>query len=129
MKINGMMIEDVVTASGDISIKEAIHILYVKHIGSIVIIDKERKCKGIFTERDAIRVVASDIPLSTPLKEVMTTNLKTVEKGASFAEAKNIMKSHNIRHLPVTDKQGHLIGLLSLRIILDEVHDMQSVKT
>ena len=127
MKINGMMIEDVVTASGDISIKEAIHILYVKHIGSIVIIDKERKCKGIFTERDAIRVVASDIPLSTQLKEVMTTNLKTIEKGATFAEAKNVMKSHNIRHLPVTDKQGHLIGLLSLRTILDEVHDIQSV--
>jgi CBS domain-containing protein len=110
LKIDGMLIEDVVTASGDISIKEAIHTLYIKHIGSIVIIDKERKCKGIFTERDAIRVVASDIPLSTPLEEVMTTNL---------------MKSHNIRHLPVTDKQGHLIGLLSFRTVLDEVHDIR----
>jgi CBS domain-containing protein len=120
-----MLIEDVVTSSGDISIKEAIHTLYTKHIGSIVIIDKDRKCKGIFTERDAIRVVASDIPLNTPLKEVMTTNLKTIEKGATFAEAKNVMRSHNIRHLPVIDKQGHLIGLLSFRTILDEVHDIQ----
>ena len=125
MKIDSMLIEDVVTALGDISIKEAIHILYIKHIGSIVIIDKERKCKGIFTERDAIRVVGSDIPLSTPLKEVMTTNLRTIEKGATFAEAKNIMRSHNVRHLPVIDKQGHLIGLLSFRTILDEVHDIK----
>jgi len=123
-----MLIEDVVTTSGDISTKEAIHILYVRHIGSIVIIDKQRKCKGIFTERDAIRVVASDIPLSTPLKEVMTTNLQTVEEGVSFSEAKNIMRTHKIRHLPVTDKQGHLIGLLSLRTILDEVHDMHTGK-
>jgi len=119
-----MLIEDVVTASGDISIKEAISTLHHKHIGSIIIIDKDGKCEGIFTERDAIRVVSSEVPLSTPLKDVMTTNLKTVEEGSTFAEAKNIMKSHNIRHLPVTDKQGHLIGLLSVRTILDEVLDM-----
>jgi CBS domain-containing protein len=123
-----MLIEDVVTASGDISIKEAIHTLYQKHIGSIIIIDKDRKCVGIFTERDAIRVVAMEVPLGTPLKEAMTTNLKTVEEGTTFAQAKNIMRSHNIRHLPVTDKQGHLIGLLSLRTILDEVHNMRTAK-
>jgi CBS domain-containing protein len=123
-----MMIEDVVTVSGDISIKEAIHTLYHKHIGSIVVVDKEGKCEGIFTERDAIRVVAMEVPLSTPLKEVMTTNLRTVEEGATFAQAKNIMRAHSIRHLPVTDKQGHLIGLLSLRTVLNEVHDMHPVK-
>ncbi|MHA2027599.1 MAG: CBS domain-containing protein, partial [Candidatus Thorarchaeota archaeon] len=100
MKINSMMIEDVVTVSGDTSIKEAIQILYHKHIGSIVVIDKEGKCEGIFTERDAIRVVATEVTLSTPLKEVMTTNIRTVEEGATFAQAKNIMRSHSIRHLP-----------------------------
>jgi len=123
-----MMIEDVVTASGDTSIKEAIQTLYHKHIGSIVVIDKEGKCEGIFTERDAIRVVATEVTLSTPLKEVMTTNIRTVEEGATFAQAKNIMRSHSIRHLPVIDEQGHLIGLLSLRSILNEVHDMVPIK-
>ena len=122
------MIEDVVTVLGDISIKEAISTLYHKHIGSIVVIDKEEKCEGIFTERDAIRVVATEVPLSTPLKDVMTTNLRTVEEGTTFAQAKNIMRSYNIRHLPVTDKQGHLIGLLSLRTVLNEVHNMHPVK-
>ena len=123
-----MMIEDVVTASGDTSIKEAIQTLYHKHIGSIVVIDKEGKCEGIFTERDAIRVIATEVALSTPLKEVMTTNIRTVEEGATFAQAKNIMRSHSIRHLPVIDEQGHLIGLLSLRSILNEVHDMVPIK-
>ncbi len=123
-----MMIEDVVTVSGDTSIKEAIQTLYHKHIGSIVVIDKDGKCEGIFTERDAIRVVATEVTLSTPLKEVMTTNIRTVEEGATFAQAKNIMRSHSIRHLPVIDEQGHLIGLLSLRSILNEVHDMVPIK-
>ncbi len=128
MKIDSMLIEDVVTVSGDISVKKAIGILYHKHVGSIIIIDKDGKCEGIFTERDAIRVVASDVSLSKPLNEVMTTNLKTVEVGATFSEAKNIMISNNIRHLPVTDKQGKFIGLLSLRTILDEIHNMHTVK-
>ncbi|MHA2379884.1 MAG: CBS domain-containing protein [Candidatus Thorarchaeota archaeon] len=128
MKINSMLVEDVVTSLGDISVEEAISTLYHKHIGSIIVIDKDGKCEGIFTERDAIRIVATKVPLSTPLKRVMTTNLKTVEEGATFAEAKNIMRINNIRHLPVTDKHGHLIGLLSLRTIFDEIHNMQAVK-
>lgn len=128
MKIKGLIDEDVVTGLGDISLKEAICILHDRHIGSIIVIDKDEKCEGIFTERDAIRVVANDIPLSTPLKEAMTTNLKTIDESATFAMAKEIMRTHNIRHLPVVDKQGRLIGLLSLRKILDEVHDMHKIK-
>ncbi len=128
MKIQNLIDEDVVTTLGDISLKEAISILYKRHIGSIIIIDKDKKCKGIFTERDAIRVIANDISLNTPLVEVMTTNLKTVDEQATFSMAKEIMRDHNIRHLPVVDEQGRLIGLLSLRRILDEVHEMHKIK-
>ena len=123
-----MMVEDMVSASGDISIKEAIRTLHNRHIGSIIIIGQDGSCEGIFTERDAIRVVATDVPLSTPLREVMTTNLKTVKQGATFAEVKHIMRTHNIRHLPVVDEEGRIIGLLSLRRILDEVHDLHVLK-
>ncbi|MHA3963185.1 MAG: CBS domain-containing protein [Candidatus Thorarchaeota archaeon SMTZ1-45] len=127
MKVRHWIDEDVATSSGDISIKEAISILYKRHIGSIIIIDKDKKCKGIFTERDAIRVIADDIPLNTRLAEVMTTNLKTIDEHATFSMAKEIMRTHNIRHLPVVDEQGRLIGLLSLRKILDEVHEMHKI--
>ena len=128
MKITGLIDEDVITTLGDISVKEAIKILYQRHVGSIIIVDKDNKCRGIFTDRDAIRVIADDISLSKPLSEVMTTNLKTVDEHATFAMAKDIMRTHRIRHLPVVDEQGKLIGLLSLRRILDEVHDMHKTK-
>ncbi|MFQ5834159.1 MAG: CBS domain-containing protein [Candidatus Thorarchaeota archaeon] len=128
MRIQTWIDEDVTTASGDIPLKEAISLLHERHIGSIIVIDKDEKCEGIFTERDAIRVIASDVPLDTPLAEVMTTNLKTVDEHATFAMAKEIMRTHNIRHLPVVDEQGQLIGLLSLRRILDELHEMHKIK-
>ena len=128
MKITGMIDEDVITTLGDISVKEAIKTLYNRHVGSIIIIDEDNKCRGIFTDRDAIRVIANDIPLSKPLSEVMTTNLKTVDEHATYAMVKAIMRTHRIRHVPVVDEQGKLIGLLSLRRILDEVHDMHKSK-
>ena len=128
MKITGMVDEDVITTLGDISIKEAIKTLYNRHVGSIIIIDEDNKCRGIFTDRDAIRVIANDIPLSKPLSEVMTTNLKTIDEHATYAMVKEIMRTHRIRHLPVVDEQGKLVGLLSLRRIMDEVHDMHKSK-
>ena len=128
MKIQHWIDEDVVTSLGDITLKEAISILYKRHIGSIIILSKDEKCEGIFTERDAIRVVANDIPLDTPLVKVMTTNLKTVDEHATFSMVKDLMRTHNIRHLPVVDEQGRFIGLLSLRRILDEIHEMHKTK-
>ena len=128
MKIQHWIDEDTVTSLGDITLKEAISILYKRHIGSIIIVNKDGVCEGIFTERDAIRVVANDIPLDTPLVKVMTTNLKTVDEHATFSMVKDLMRTHNIRHLPVVDEQGRFIGLLSLRRILDEIHEMHKTK-
>jgi CBS domain-containing protein len=128
LKIQSWIDEDVTTVSGDISVKEAIRLLHQRHIDSVVVIDKEGKCKGIFTERDAIRVTANDIPMDTPLAKVMTTNLRTIDEHATFAMAKHTMRMHNIRHLPVVDENGRFIGLLNLSKILDEVHEMHKIK-
>jgi len=114
------MIERVVTAKSDTTVKSAIKTLDEKHIGSIVITDDEGKCKGIFTERDAIRVIAQDISLSTPLNKVMTKNPITIWDGASFAEAMALIVSHGIRHLPAVDEKKRLVGMLSIRNFLDE---------
>ena len=128
MKIQSWIDEDVTTASGDTTVKEAIRLLHQRHHDSIIIVDRDGKCKGIFTERDAIRIIANDIPLNTPLNQVMTTNLKTIDEHATFAMAKHVMRTHNIRHLPVVDEKGRFIGLLNLRKILDEVHEMHKIK-
>lgn len=75
MEVRDLMIKEVVTMEEDASIEEAFKILYERHVGSVVITDEEEKCKGMFTERDAIRTVATKIPLNTALREVMTKML------------------------------------------------------
>jgi len=129
LKVRDLMEENVVTTKEEITIEDAIKILFDKHIGSLVITDKKRKCKGIFTERDALRSVAKKVPLTTLLTKVMSTNVITIMEDASYAEAKKLMSLHNIRHLPVIDKKGCLVGIVTLRRILDELIGIPTFKS
>jgi len=121
LKVRDMMTREVVTLDGSVTGNDVFKTLYERHVGSVVITDEESKCTGIFTERDAIRVIAMGTPLSTTLREVMTKNVLTIWEGASFAEAKQLFTAHGIRHLPVVDEEKHLVGMLSVRSILDEL--------
>lgn len=129
MKVRDLKIENVITTKEETTIEDAIRILYKKHIGALVITDDKRKCKGIFTERDAFRSVVRKIPLDKHLRNVMSKNVVTIREDASFAEAKRLMSLHRIRHLPVVDKKGCLVGMLTLRRILDELVGMPAVKS
>jgi CBS domain-containing protein len=124
MLVRDLMIKDVVTAKKGISVKQCIDILFKMHIGSIVIIDVDRKIIGIFTERDIIRVIAQDIALNTQLEDVMTTNVVTVSIDSVFAEARELMRTYRIRRIPVVDSEGKLAGLISFRHIIDEFFEI-----
>jgi CBS domain-containing protein len=119
--VKHIMIEDVITSKPNITVKEAIKILHEKHVGSVIITDEAQRCVGIFTERDAIRIVASDISLDTLIDQVMTRNVATIGEEASLDEARRIIVSHGIRHLPVVNGKEELVGLLSVRRFLDEL--------
>jgi CBS domain-containing protein len=121
LKVRDIMCKKVITAKEDLSILEAVQLLNDRHVGSLVVIDDEEKCIGIFTERDAIRVIASKYSVDEPLSKIMSRHVVSVSLEASFDEARRLMLSHNIRHLPVTDQTGKLIGLFSLRAFFDEV--------
>jgi CBS domain-containing protein len=126
LKIRDIMCKKVVTMKEDSSILDAIILLSERHVGSVVIVNDEQKCIGMFTERDAIRIFAQKFPIDQPLSQVMSKHVVTVSLEASYNEAKRLMMSHNIRHLPVTDETGKLIGLFSLRAFLDEIHGIKT---
>jgi CBS-domain-containing membrane protein len=110
LKIRDIMCKTIVTAKEDTLILQAVQLLNDRHVGSIVVVDDEQKCVGIFTERDAIRIIAQKFSLDQPLSKVMSRHVVTVSFEASFDEAKRLMLSHNIRHLPVTDQTGKVVG-------------------
>ncbi len=118
MLVKHVMITDVVTSTKDATVQDCIELLFKRHIGSLIIVDNSQRCLGIFTERDAIRFVAQKMPLDTPIEKVMTRNILTVDENATFKEAQKIINDHGIRHLPVTNSDGKLVGLISVRAIL-----------
>ena len=66
-------------------------------------------------------LMANKFSTDEPLSKIMSRHVVTISHEASFDEAKRIMLSHDIRHLPVTDATGKLIGLFSLRAFFDEI--------
>jgi CBS domain-containing protein len=118
--VKHMMLTNVITASPSMTVKETIETLYEKHVGCVVSIDDDKKCIGIFTERDAIRLVAKNVQLGQPLDNVMTKNVVTIQEDSSINEARRVIRARRIRHLPVVNQKGRLVGLLSVRALLDQ---------
>jgi CBS domain-containing protein len=127
LMVRHVMLRNVVTTDPKTSIKAAIETLHKKHIGSLIITDSNQKCVGIFTERDVLRVVAQGVNFDTPIEEAMTSNVTTIGE-ASLEEARRLIVEHAVRHLPVVNSQGELVGLLSVRNLLDELFGLQSSK-
>ena len=126
LKVRDIMCKKVITSKEDISIQDAIRLLNDRHVGSIIVVDDEEKCVGVFTERDAIRVAATKFSTDQPLGKIMSRHVVTLPIEASFDDAKRLILSHNIRHLPVTDQTGKLMGLFSVRAFFDEIFGIQT---
>ncbi|MDP2928043.1 MAG: KpsF/GutQ family sugar-phosphate isomerase [Candidatus Omnitrophota bacterium] len=87
--------------------------------GSAIVVDKGGKLKGIFTDGDLRRHLASDKNLlGRPIKEVMTKNPTVVNKDMLAAEAMRILQAKKIDEVPVVDKFMHPVGLLDVQDLL-----------
>jgi CBS domain-containing protein len=106
-----------VTAKPDEKVIDAVEKMAKYKVGSVVIIDNG-KVLGIITERDIINLVASKKDLNEKLELYMTKNPITIYFDENLEKAIQIMKEKNIRHLPVVNKEGKLIGMISSRDII-----------
>lgn len=90
-------------------------------VGTLAIVDDERRPVGIVTDRDImIRVIAADRdPAYTTIGEVMTRDVKSVAESVSVETALRLMERHAVRRLIVVDDDGMLAGILSMDDILE----------
>ena len=94
LKIRDIMCKKVITAKEDTLIQDAVMLLNERHVGSIIIVNDEQKCTGVFTERDAIRIFAQKVSPDQPLSKVMSSHVVTISLDSSYDEAKSLMLSH-----------------------------------
>jgi len=119
LRVSDVMVREVVTAGKNTPIKEAANSMYEKRVGSVVVVDEAGKPVGIVTERDLVYVCAKGLSADTPIWMVMTENPITIGEDALLLDAVEKMRSLNVRHLPVVDKEGKLVGIISVRDVLD----------
>lgn len=83
-------------------------------IGSLVVL-REGRLAGIVTERDLLtRVVAMQRdPATTRVEEVMTRDVLTCTPDTPMGEARQLMREHRVRHLPVYDGD-RIVGMVSI---------------
>ena len=105
--------------SADASVRDAVSTIKEAKMGACVVLENNQLV-GIFSERDLmLRVVAAGLdPDQTPVSEVMTTKLEILNTRADSSEALELLVSRQIRHLPIVEEDGSLVGLLSVQRLL-----------
>jgi CBS domain-containing protein len=99
---------------------DAIRTMLTRHVGAVGVVDGEGRVAGIFTERDVLRKLALKTldPEATPVRDLMTTPVEMATLSTGPGEALLVMVERHFRHLPVVDNNGKLLGMLSIRNLL-----------
>lgn len=104
------------------SIREAMAVLRDSCRGCLLIC-RDNRVAGIFTERDALRLMASEADFDQTIESVMQTSVVTVEYDESVHEAIARMLKGGYRRLPVLNDTGEPIGVLTVKTILHYLVD------
>jgi IMP dehydrogenase len=109
------MILDPITLNEKALIGDALKLMAENKIGGIPVISKDRKLRGIVTNRD----LRFEKELNKKIADVMTTkNLVTANEDVDLKKAENILQKHKIEKLPVIDKNDFLVGLITFKDII-----------
>ena len=97
------------------SLYEAVKLMKASKVNSLVVRDSNRLL-GIVTDGDFVRhIILSKLdPEKVPVKQIMSTNLVTIEPEDDITDAMQLLAEENLRHLPVV-KDGKLKGLLTVK--------------
>jgi CBS domain-containing protein len=106
---------NVVSALSNTSIEEIITLLAKNRIGAVVIVDEIHNVLGIISERDIVRILATQgsAAMSEPVGEHMTRPVVTCSEHHSIDWLMEQMTSRRFRHMPVTEKD-RLAGIVSI---------------
>ena len=128
----GQNIRDVMTANPSTvepnsTVVEAARVMKQTDAG-VVPVTENGRLAGMVTDRDiAIRVVAEGKdPQSTPVREVASKNLVTVDPQQDLDEALRLMAQHKVRRLAVVEEDGRLVGVLAQADVARKGDDAQT---
>lgn len=136
MKISDCMKRKVISASKDISVRQAVQILVSNHIGTLPIIDENSTLVGLIRARDLLTLAFPDfvtmfenidfihdfgiIENEKPEPEILSRSVIEimgdpfcVESDSGLVRAITVLQEHKLNDLPVVDENKNLVGIAS----------------
>ena len=109
------MIIDPITLNVNSIVRDAEKIMREYKIGGIPVVNEDGKFAGIITNRD----LRFHKDMNTPIRDIMTKdNLITAPEEITLLKAEGILQTHRIEKLPIVNKKGKLVGLITYKDIL-----------
>ncbi|HEV3005795.1 MAG TPA: CBS domain-containing protein [Pirellulales bacterium] len=114
MNLGEQFRSEVVTVRPEDPIATAMRKMKEQNVGAVVVTERQ-KVVGILTDRDvALAVTLGDSSSATAVREVMTTDVITIWEDQGVYNATQYMQGHQIRRLPVINRDNELVGMVTL---------------
>jgi len=128
-RVRDIMTPDPACVTEKDGIVEAVRIMKNEDTGVVPVVDDKRKLIGMITDRDiVVRLVAEGRnPLDCKVNEAMTRHVRSVGEEALMDEVLHVMRSANVRRVPVCDQSGRIAGIVSMADLAIETEEKGKV--
>ncbi|HKD86777.1 MAG TPA: CBS domain-containing protein [Terriglobales bacterium] len=108
------------TVPVEATVEQAVRTMIDKSVGAVAVIDEHGIVAGMFTERDVLAkfALSGRDPRSTPVREMMSPIVEMATEATTPSEALAVMVERHYRHMPIVDEKGKVLGICSMRNIL-----------
>ena len=116
ISLSSCMTKNVKIIQSDKGLFNVCRIMKENKIGSVIVVDESNKNNpvGIITERDIVNYLSSPLGnLLMQVKEIMSKPIVTIQETHSLIDALKTMQKNNFRRLPITNKEGKLVGIVT----------------
>jgi CBS domain-containing protein len=123
MAVGEICNREVVIAQKALSVVDAAQLMRKHHVGDLVVVEEKngrRHPVGIVTDRDiVVEVVAAGVnPDALKVGDIMGPEVASVRESEGLFEALRYMRDKGVRRMPVVDRDGGLVGILTLDDLL-----------
>ena len=103
------------------TVENAVRTMMDKHVGAVAVIDENGIVAGMFTERDVLAkfALSGRDPKITPVLELMSPMVEMATEETTPSDALAVMLERHYRHMPIVDDHGKVLGICSIRNILE----------
>ncbi len=120
MLISGIMRKEFHSLKNDDSLDTACKLMNDHHLYGAPVVDDEDRIVGIFTRPHLIRALMNKLPPQTPVGKIMQSKVITIKVDHEVNETIKLFIETGYHHYPVTDDEGHLLGLVVSTDLMQE---------